>query len=460
MAAPHRDDTDQPLSQQDELNRARAERDEALDKLGKLERRRVRGGTFRRIAVGFLVFLIALLVPITASAAWVRRTVLNTDNYVSTVAPIASNPDVTAAVARTATDELFTALNPQQLIQSALPPKASFLAAPITNGVKGFVQDQVNNVLNTPVFHQIWITANRLAHEALIKVLNGQASAIQTTNGEVVLNLVPLLNQVLGAIQTQASELLGKNVTLPTLSGNELPSVACEKISAALHRPLPKTCGQIPLFPADKLTTAQHAVRIFKHLVVALLIVTPLLIALTLWLSRRRRRTLIQMAVGVMLGMVLVRRTVFWLQDSLIATGKPENEAARRAIVHQVLHGFFDVSLWVLWTAFAVLVIAVVTGPYRWAVAARHWVVEATRNVVDATQVAFGKAKAGASGGWIAAHIDVLRIAGAVVALVVILAFSLNFVGVLIVLALTAGYEFWLYRIRDQVGSAQAGAST
>lgn len=460
MAAPQSHDTDHRLSEQEELIRARAERDEALAKLGKLERRRVRGGMFRRIAVGILVFLIALLVPITATATWVRHTVLNTDNYVATVAPIASNPDVTAALARTATDELFTALDPQQLVQSALPAKASFLAAPITNGVKGFVQDQVNTVLNTAAFQQIWITANRIAHEALLKVLNGQAKALQTTNGEVVLNLVPLLNRVLAGIQAQASELLGKDVTLPTLSGNELPSVACEKISAALHRPLPSTCGQIPLFPADKLNQAQHAVRAFKHLVVALLIVTPLLAALALWLTRRRRRTLMQMAVGAMLGMVLVRRTVFWLQDTLIATGKPENKAARSAIVHQVLHGFFDVSLWVLWIAVAVLVIAAVTGPYGWAVASRHWVVGVSRSVAQWTRVAFGNAKAGTQGGWIPAHLDLLRIAGAAVALLVILAFSLNFVWVLVVLALTAGYEFWLYRIREQLGGPQAGAST
>lgn len=461
MVAPNQPGTDaraaQPADQ--ELARAQAERDEALAKLAKLQHKRERGGRFRRISVGILVLLVALLVPITAATAWVRHTVLNTNNYVNTVAPIASDPAVTEAVARTATDELFTALDPQQIVADALPPKASFLAAPITNGIKGFVQSQVNNVLNTAAFEQIWITANRVAHEALLKVLNGQAKALQTTNGEVVISLVPLLNNVLAAVQKQASDLIGKDVTLPTLTGNELPSAACAKISAALHRPLPASCGQIPLFPASKLDQAQHAVRLFKHLVVALLVITPLLALLALWLSRRRRRTLLQMAVGVMLGMVLLRRTVFWLQNTLIATGKPENKAARSAIVHQVLHGFFDLSLWVLWIAFAVLVLAAVTGPYRWAVASRRWTVTAGRNVVQWTRVGFGRAKAGAGGAWIPAHLDLLRISGAVLALVLILAFSLNFVGVLIVLALTAVYEFWLYRIREEVGPSGHSAS-
>jgi hypothetical protein len=463
MAAPNRPQADSSVPQrsEEELAQARAERDAALAKVNKLERRRVTGGMIRRIAVGVLVFLVALLVPITAASAWVRYTVLNTDHYVSTVAPIASDPAVTEAVARTATDQLFTALDPQQTVANALPPRAAFLAAPITNGIKGFVQSQVNAVLSSAAFQQIWITANRVAHEALLRVLNGQANALQTTNGEVVLNLVPLLNNVLAAVQKQASQLLGKDVTLPTLSGNELPSAACAKISAALHRPLPATCGQIPLFPADKLNQAQHLVRVFKHLVVALLIATPLLALLALWLSRRRRRTLMQMTAGAILGTVLLRRTVFWLQDTLISTGKPENKAARSAIVHQVLHGLFDLSLWVLWIAFAVLVVAAVTGPYRWAVATRQWVAGASRSVAQWTEVAFGHAtKAGARSGWIPAHLDLLRIAGVVVAVLVFLAFNLNFVGVLVVLAVTAAYEFWLYRIRERLGTPGAGAST
>jgi hypothetical protein len=433
---------------QDELVAARAERDAALAKLAKVERRRVTGGRIRRIVVGLLIFLVALLVPITAATAWVRHTVLNTDNYVSTVAPLASDPAVTEAVAREATNEAFAALNPQQLIASALPPRAAFLAAPISNGVKGFVQDQVANLLATPLFHQIWITANRAAHAGLLKVLNGHSQALQTTNGEVVLNLVPLLNNVLKAVQTQASSLLGKQVTLPTLTGNELPSEACAKISSALGRPLPKTCGQIPLFPADKLNQVQHAVRAFKHLVVALFIVTPLLAALALWLSRRRRRTLMQMTVGVMLGTVILRRAMFWLQNTLINTGKPENKAARSAIAHQVLHGFFDLSLWVLWVAFAVLVVAAVTGPYRWAVATRRWLDSTARDVWRWIRIGFGHVQAGASGDWIPTHVEALRIGVALLAVVLILAFDLSWVGILIVLALAAVGEFWLYRVR------------
>ena len=148
--------------------------------------------------------------------------------------------------------------------------------------------------------------------------------------------------------QQTVSGITGKNITLPQLTGTELPSAACAKISAALNRPLPETCGQIPLFSAAKLHQAQRAVRAFDRAVILLLILTPLIVIAALALSRRRRRTLLQLVVGAMLVMVILRRTVMWLQNDLINTGRPENKDARSVIVQGLLHGFFTASVWVL----------------------------------------------------------------------------------------------------------------
>jgi len=83
----------------DELPRLRAERDELAARLDKRSRRQARGGAARRIVVGLLVLLTALSIPIAATLAWAHRTVLNTDRYLATVAPLASNPTVTTALA-------------------------------------------------------------------------------------------------------------------------------------------------------------------------------------------------------------------------------------------------------------------------------------------------------------------------------------------------------------------------
>jgi hypothetical protein len=401
-----------------------------------------------------LVFLVALLIPITATVTWVHRTVVNTDTYVSTVGPVINDPAVQSTLARVATNQLFTALDPQPAIADALPPRAAFLAGPITNGVKGFVQDQANNILASQQFQQVWLAANRTAHAALMRVLRGQSKALTESNGQIVLSVVPLLNEVLQRVQGTVSGITGKNITLPTLSGNELPSQACAKISSALNRPLPSTCGQIPLFPADKLDQAQWAIRAFDRATIALLIITPLLFIAALLITRRHRRTLLQLTVGALLVMVILRRVMFWLQDKLISSGQPQNKDARSAIVHQVLHGFFTVSLWVLWIGVAIVVVALVTGPYRWAVRSREWVAatatvawQQTRNAVAGREVA---------GAWVRAHLDLLRIAGGVLALLLILILNVSWVWLLVILALLAVYEFWLYRLGEDRRRAAA----
>src|SRR4051794_19123278 len=77
-----------------ELAQARAERDQAVQELSRVEAERhaVRRSRTRAVLAGVLVVLFALLLPLTVAATWAHRTVLDTSTYVSTVAPIASDP--------------------------------------------------------------------------------------------------------------------------------------------------------------------------------------------------------------------------------------------------------------------------------------------------------------------------------------------------------------------------------
>jgi hypothetical protein len=427
-----------------ELAQARAERDAAAARLDRRERRKEIGGAARRISVGILVALAALLIPVTTTVTWAHRTILNTDSYIKTVTPIAKDPAVTATLARITTNQIYAALDPQAKIADALPPKAAFLAGPIANGMKGFIQDQANKVFNSAQFQQLWVIANRNAHAELMKVLHGDSKALVTTHGQVVLSVVPLLNQVLGNVQQTVSGITGKQISLPRLTGTELPSAACAKLSVALNRPLPDTCGQIPLFAAAKLDQAQRAVRAFDRAVILLLILTPLIAIAALALSRRRRRTLLQMVVGTMLVMVVLRRSVIWMQNDLINTGRPENKDARRVIVQGLLHGLFTASVWVLAIAIAIAVLALLTGPYSWAVQLRGWV---RSGAVATAGLIRGAAGHDATAAWIRGHLDLLRLGGGLLALLLVLVFDVSFVWLLIILVLLAAYEIGLYRI-------------
>jgi hypothetical protein len=296
------------------------------------------------------------------------------------------------------------------------------------------------------------VNANRFAHTALVAALRGKSNVLQTTNGLVVLNLVPLLNAALQNAQGLISGVVGKTVTLPPITSNELPSVACARIAAAIGRPEPPTCGQITLFPAAKLVAARRAVQIFDRAVVGLLIATPLIAALALWVSRRRRRTLLQLAIGGMLGLVVVRRAVKWEQGHLVSTGPPQNEAARSAIVHGLMHGFFTLGDWILAAGLVIVILTLLTGPYQWAATVRRHGSAASRHAGRLVSAATTRPATGDSDEtavtWIRAHYDLVRIGAIVIAVLLLLVLSVNVVGLLIILAVLGVFELWLYQLR------------
>src|SRR6202035_4021246 len=149
-------------------------------------------------------------------------------------------------VAARATDELFTELNVQARLRDALPPRASFAAVPVTNATKGFVAGQLTSVLASSQFQAVWTAALTFTHQQLVAVLRGQnTAAVSSSGGYIVLNTVPVINQALGKVSGLASDLTGKNVTLPAITSADPPQQAVNKLSQALGVQLPSNFGQI-----------------------------------------------------------------------------------------------------------------------------------------------------------------------------------------------------------------------
>jgi hypothetical protein len=406
------------------------------------------GGRARRVSTAILVVLFALLVPITATTAWVHRTVLDTDTYVSNVAPLASDPRVIAAASRSITDQLYTTLNVPAKVAEVLPDRAELLSVPIANGARTYVQQAVTRVLSSDQFQQLWEASNRFAHSQLVSVLHGDTTVLRATGGQIVLNLVPLLNAAVQNMASFVASVVGHPVSLPPLNGTEVPAATCAKLSAALDRQLPTTCGVITLFRAKNLEAAQRAVRIFDRGTLALLIVTPLVGIAAVALSTRRRRTLLQLTLGAAALLIVVRRTVYWTHDELIAVGRPENKGARQAIVDEILDGYFELTLWLLIAALVIALVALVTGPYGWAVRSRTVV----RQTAGAVRVAVaGTSEDGSRDdavAWARAHFNALRFGAIAVVVLVIAAFDVNFLGFLIIGGVLALFLVGLQRLR------------
>ena len=87
-------------------------------------RRRPKLPRWRRILVGVLVVLVCLLVPISVVGVWVRNTILHTDQFVDTMAPLADDPAVQEAISIRVTNTLIEATDLEAKIADRLPDRA------------------------------------------------------------------------------------------------------------------------------------------------------------------------------------------------------------------------------------------------------------------------------------------------------------------------------------------------
>ena len=139
--------------------------------------------------------LSCILAPLSVVSIWVRNQLLNTDRYVATVTPLASNPAIIDTAATQITNALFDNVDVQQAIEDAAPPRLDFVAAPLAAGLQTVVDRAAVRILSSDQFEKVWVEANRRAHDRLVKVLTGKGR-LQTENGKVVLDLSSVVDSV------------------------------------------------------------------------------------------------------------------------------------------------------------------------------------------------------------------------------------------------------------------------
>jgi len=440
--------TDPDLSPE-EVERLRGEVDDLNNKVEKLENRPARRHRTRKVVAVILVILTVFTVALAFPGAWVRRTTVNTDRWVATVGPLAQDPAVQEYLARTITEETFTALGVEAKVTALIQEKApqlAFLAVPITTSVQGFVQDQVAKLVQTQAFQDLWVEANRFAQTQIVAILNGGGDIVSTADGRVVLNLLPIVNQALAQISQVASDLLGRPITLPTITSGEVPSAAITKIEEATGVQLPADFGQIVVLESQQLASAQDAFSLANRLVWATLILFVLFFVGAMWVSVRRRRTLIQILTASAVVLVIERRLFIHEAASIVDKAKPENQAAVQAVANALKGSYLRYTGWLLAIALVVLVIALITGPYPWAVKFRGWV----RDLYRAAMGAAKGADSSAAGAWVAAHRDALLMGIAAVFVLLLLVLSLDWLGFLLLAAIAGALALGVWRIGSE----------
>ncbi|MFD8228743.1 hypothetical protein ACFV16_31915 [Streptomyces massasporeus] len=199
-------DEQRSASEHSELDELR-QRVNALESAG--PPRTKRHHPFRSLGSVLLILLAALLSLLSVVAVWANSVVQDTDRYVDTVGPLASDPAVQKAVTNRVTSAVLAQIDVDALVkeltdaaaQQGVPPRLNQLLGdldgPIENGLKQLVSSTVERVVTSSAFESVWVNANRRAHSALDKALTGKSdSAVKLENNQVVVDLGPIVADV------------------------------------------------------------------------------------------------------------------------------------------------------------------------------------------------------------------------------------------------------------------------
>jgi len=309
-----------------------------------------RGRLWKRILSWVLIVLACILAVVSIFVVFARNELLNTDAYVRTVAPLASDPAIQAAVAHQVSERLITHTDVQQQVKEALPPRAGFLAAPITNGLKSATEQVTLKLVQSQKFETLWIAANRASHKQLVALLTGaQGGTLTSSNGRVTIDL--------SQVEVQAKKALdGRGITV----FNKVPAV--------------KGLNFV-LFQSDQLARFQRLTRFLNHLSLVLPIVTLLCFAGGVVLARDRRRGLVRAAVGLALSMAVVLVVASVARNQYLSSLDPSHsKAANAATIDAVSALLLDTVRTVLVVAALIAIGGLVAGNARF----RRWL--STRN--------------------------------------------------------------------------------
>jgi hypothetical protein len=304
-----------------------------------------------------LIVLGCVLAPVSVLAVWTSNQVSNTDQYVATVSPLITEPAVRNAL----TDKISTAVTSQLDVQGVTKQVAaqldskgltklsallSSVSGSIASGVNGLIHSAVAKIVSGPRVEKLWVQGNRRIHHQLVLALEGKKSAITVSNGQVVVGLGPIINQV-------KHNLAARGLTIV----NKLPPVN----------------PTFPVFSAKYLVKAQSLYRALKTLRWVLPILALICLAAGIYIARSHRRALIGAGLGLAASM-LVLGALLAIGRTVYLNKLPASSSAdAAAVAFDTLVRFIKQGLRVLLVIGLVVALAAFfTGPSVTAVRTRN----------------------------------------------------------------------------------------
>jgi hypothetical protein len=220
---------------------------------------------WRRWVPWALVALAAVIALVSALNVWVTRQALSTDNWTDSSSQLLANPDIRGALSVYLVDQIYENVNVAQALEERLPPRTKPLAAPLAAALQQPAVRTADRLLARPRVQTLWEEANRKAHTLFMAVIDGKHGLLTSTNGNVVLDLGPVIDRV--------------------VERTGLGSRVAEK--------LPPDAGQIVIMKGNQLDVARKGVKVVRVLSFFLFFLVLALFALAVYLATGRRRTVL-----------------------------------------------------------------------------------------------------------------------------------------------------------------------
>ncbi|WP_367322110.1 hypothetical protein [Streptomyces sp. HUAS ZL42] len=270
-----------------------SELDELRHRVSELEAaRREPKHRLRALGSVVLIVLASLLALLAVVAVWANSIIRDTDRYVATVGPLASNPDIQQAVTTRVTDAVLRQIDVDGLVaelskaaeEKGVPPRAAGLigdlSGPINSGLKELVSSTVRRVVSSDAFETAWTNANRRAHNAVDKALTGTSGGVVVLkNNQVAVDLGPIVAQVKERLVDRGLKVAAK---------------------------IPEVHTSFVVIEGKDVGKIKSYLRVLQIIGNWLPIIAVLIAAAGVFVAFHRRRALIGAAIGIFLAMVLL----------------------------------------------------------------------------------------------------------------------------------------------------------
>jgi hypothetical protein len=303
---------------------------------------------WRRWLPWVLIVVACVIGVVSALNVWVKRQALSTDHWTAASANLLQDDEIRGALSVYLVDQLYENADVGAALSQRLPEQTKQLGPPLAAALQPALVRTTDALLGRPRVQRLWQTANRRAHELFMAVLNGDRGLLQTTDGNVVLDLRPMLDEL------EARTGLG----------------------ARLQAKLPPDAGQIVVMRGNQLDVARKTVKTIRALSYLLSFVMVALFACAVWIARGRRRKML-LAVGlgtVIVGLLVLVARRFggdYLVDALTTNPDARSSVSSAwAIGTELLR---DVGINLVIYGLLIALAAWIAGPSRPATAMRRW---------------------------------------------------------------------------------------